>query len=223
MTRNYKQIDPLERDQIAVHRLKGLSFSAIGKVLGRNGSTLSREYKRNQNHEGNYLPSEAENKAKRRRKWAAETGSKCELYEENIYSRLCEGWTPEQIAGRLSMEEKTFTVSHETIYQFIYQFHIDWTSLLPRKHAPRWHKKMGKKRSKREMIPNRISIIDRPEAIDKKEAFGHWEGDSIVCSQSTVSLNVMVERQSQYVSIRRVENRGAAVTNEAMEEFIKTF
>jgi len=53
--------------------------------------------------------------------------------------------------------------------------------------------------------------------IDKKEAFGHWEGDSIACSQSTVSLNVMVERQSQYVGIRRVENRGAEVTNEAMK------
>jgi len=223
LERNYKQIDQLERDQLAIHRSKGLSFSAIGKVLGRSGSALSREYKRNLNHKGNYLPSEAEHRAKRRKKWAAEIGSKCEPYEENIYSRLCEGWTPEQIAGRLSMEEKTFTVSHETIYQFIYKSHVDWTSLLPRKHAPRWNKKMGKKASKREMIPNRISILERPGEIDKKEAFGHWEGDSIVCSQSTVSLNVMVERQTQYVSIRRVENRGTEVTNQAMEDSLKRF
>ncbi len=47
MERNYKQIDQLERDQIAIHRSKGLSFSAIGKMLGRSGSALSREYKRN--------------------------------------------------------------------------------------------------------------------------------------------------------------------------------
>ena len=100
------------------------------------GSALSREYKRNLNHEGNYLPSEAEYTAKRRKQWAAEIGSKCEPYDENIYSRLCEGWTPEQIAGRLSIEEKTFTVSHETIYHFIYKFLVDWTSLLPRKHPP---------------------------------------------------------------------------------------
>jgi activator of 2-hydroxyglutaryl-CoA dehydratase len=45
---------------------------------------------------------------KKKKKWAAEISSKCEPYgEENIYSRLCEGWTPEQIAGRLSLEEKT--------------------------------------------------------------------------------------------------------------------
>jgi IS30 family transposase len=223
LKRNYKQIDQLERDQIAIHRSKGLSFSAIGGMLGRSGSTLSREYKRNQNDEGNYFPSEADHYAKERKKWAAEIGSKCEPYEENIYSRLCEGWTPEQIAGRLSIKEKIYTVSHETIYQFIYKFHVDWTSLLPRKHAPRWHKKMGKKLSKREMIPNRISILERPSDIDKKETFGQWEGDSIVCSQSTVSLNVMVERQTQYVSIRRVENRGPEATNQAMEDSLKRF
>jgi IS30 family transposase len=67
-------------------------------MLGRSGSALSREYKRNLNDNGNYLPSEAEHQAKRRKKWAAETGSKCEPYEDNIYSRLCEGWTPEQMA-----------------------------------------------------------------------------------------------------------------------------
>ncbi len=82
---------------------------------------------------------------------------------------------------------------------------------------------MGKNASKREMIPNRIFILKRPDEIDKKEAFGHWEGDSIVCPQSTVSLNVMVERQTQYVSIRRVENRGAEVTNQAMEDSLKHF
>ncbi len=98
---NYKQINQLERDQIAIQRSKGHSFSAIGKVLGRSGSALSREYKRNLNHKGNYLLSEAEYKSRRRKKEAAEIGSKCEPYEENIYSRLCEGWTPEQIAGRL--------------------------------------------------------------------------------------------------------------------------
>ena len=68
MERNYKQIDQLERDQLAIHRSKGLSFSAIGKLLGRSGSALSREYKRNLNHAGNYLPSEAEGNAKRRKK-----------------------------------------------------------------------------------------------------------------------------------------------------------
>ncbi|MCF6205097.1 MAG: hypothetical protein L3J59_15755 [Methylococcaceae bacterium] len=42
MKRNYKQI---ERDQIAIHRSKGLSFSAIGEMLGRIGSTYPESIK----------------------------------------------------------------------------------------------------------------------------------------------------------------------------------
>ena len=45
MAVNYKQIDQLERDELAIHRSNGLSFSAIGKVLGRSGSTLSENIK----------------------------------------------------------------------------------------------------------------------------------------------------------------------------------
>ncbi len=82
---------------------------------------------------------------------------------------------------------------------------------------------MGKQSSKRNMIPNRISILERPIKIDNKATSGQWEGDSVVCSQSTVSLNVMVERQTQYVSISRVDNRGPEATNRAMEDSLKRF
>ena len=73
------------------------------------------------------------------------------------------------------------------------------------------------------MIPNRVSILERPEHINNKTDFGHWEGDSIVCSQSTVTLNVMAERQSQYVSIRRVEGRSAEMTKDVMITSLNRF
>jgi IS30 family transposase len=92
--RNYKQIDQLERDQIAIYRSKGHSFSEIGEVLGRNGSTISREYNRNITEEGIYLPSEAQRQSLMRKSQASERQSKCEVYESEIYPRLCEGWTP---------------------------------------------------------------------------------------------------------------------------------
>jgi IS30 family transposase len=220
---NYSQLSQKERDQIAIYRSKGHSFSVIGKVLGRNGSTISREYNRNITEEGSYLPSEAQKQCLMRKSQAAETKSKCEAYESEIYFRLCEGWTPSQVAGRLSKKKKGFSISYETIYCFIYKYRPDWIMLLPRKHVVRWFKGMGKKRSKRDMIPDRVGIDKRPKKINNKTEFGHCEGDSIVCSQSTVSLNVMVERQTQYVSIRRVENRGAEVTKEAMVHSLKRF
>lgn len=44
-----------------------------------------------------------------------------------------------------------------------------------------------------------------------------------MCSQSTVSLNVTVERQTQYVNIRRVENRGAEATQQTLVDTLGTF
>jgi len=37
-----------------------------------------------------------------------------------VFDRLEQGWSPEQIAGRLARDEAKPSVSHETIYRFIY-------------------------------------------------------------------------------------------------------
>ena len=88
MGQNYSQLNQKERDQIAIYRSKGRSFSEIGEMLGRNGSTISREYNRN-GEEGRYLPSEAQMQSLMRKSQAAETKSKCEAYEsENIFTSL---------------------------------------------------------------------------------------------------------------------------------------
>lgn len=39
---------------------------------------------------------------------------------EAVIDRLQEGWSPEQIAGRLKLEGHAMTVSHETIYAYVY-------------------------------------------------------------------------------------------------------
>ena len=223
MGQYFSHIAPKERDIIAKRRAQGWSFRAIGDELGRNPSSISREYKRHLNDDGKYLPSEAQAQAVRRNSESVAGRSKCEPYRDEIYRKLCLGWTPEQIAGWLSRTLFRFSVSHETVYKFIYRYHFNWSQLLPRKHAPRWRRRMRKAGAAREMIPNRISILERSLLINEKLEFGHWEGDSIVCSQSKESLNVMVERQTQYVSIRRVFNRGPEATKEAMIKSLGRF
>jgi len=55
------------------------------------------------------------------------------------------------------------------------------------------------KKTKREMISNRISIKERPESINNREKFGHLEGDTIVSGKrhkSKVSLSVTIERKT---------------------------
>ena len=214
----YTHLSQLERDQIGLLRAGGFSFNEIGEILGRSGSTISREFRRNKILDEDYLPSKAHSLAVDRKSDSALKISKCAAYEHQIHHLLGIGWTPEQIAGWFKKGDSGFSVSYETIYCYIYRYHMDWAKLLPRKHEPRWHKGMGKKHSKREMIPNRTCILERPSEIDDKSIFGHWEGDSIVCSQSVTALNVIVERQTQYVNITLVENRGPEATKNAMIE-----
>ncbi len=223
MGKCFSHISHTERDLIFKYRALGWSFQDIADVLDRHKSTIIREYNRNLNAEGEYLPSEAHEKALKRRKDSRFHSSKCEPYEDEIHQKLLLGWTPEQIAAFLSAKYIGFSVCHETIYEFIYRFHMDWSQLLRRKHQPRWRKDMGKKHHKHEMVPNRTCITLRPDSINNKLEFGHWEGDSIVCSQSVVSLNVMVERQTQYVTISRVKNRTPSVTRDAMIKSLSRF
>ena len=217
MSKKKSELTLEDREYIAIYRAKGWSYRDIGDLLDRSGSTISREYKRNLNFYGEYLPSIAQEKARTRKREAAERTSKCEAYKDTIHQYLLLGWTPAQIAGWLGITNSGISVSYETIYCFVYKHHMDWAKLLPRKHEPRWTRNMGKTTSgKREMIPDRTCISKRPGVASEKLEFGHWEGDSIVCSQSLVSLNVMVERQTQYVSIRRLLDRSAGETRDAM-------
>ena len=212
-----------DREHIAIRRGQGWSFGRIGELLGRSGSTISREYGRNMGDDGVYLGSVAHAKAKVRRVKAGQRESKCEVYKETIHSLLQWGWTPAQISGRLGLKKKDFSISHETIYCYIYNRHIEWAKLLPRQHAPRWTRGMCRAGTKKAMIPGRISIGERPESINDKSEFGHWEGDSIVSSKSVVSLNVLVERQSQKVVITQVANRGPGATRDAMIKALSRF
>ena len=116
------ELSQFERDQIAIHRGKGCSFADIGQLLGRSGSTISREYSRNLSSTGEYLPSIAHLKAVIRKSEAAERESKCEKHGKTIHDFLRLGWTPEQIAGWLKIAHKGFSVSYETIYCFIYKY-----------------------------------------------------------------------------------------------------
>ena len=98
----FSHIGHKERDLIAKYRAKGWSFRRIGEKLGRSKSSIVREYNRNLNEEGEYLPSEAHSLSQKRKSESHYRRSKCEPYAEEIYRELCLKSTPEQIAVYLS-------------------------------------------------------------------------------------------------------------------------
>ena len=130
-----------------------------------------------------------------------------ELVEKHI--RL--GWSPELIAGRLSIEYPEESISHEAIYQWIYQDATHLIAFLVRAHRRRKHRGYSRKH-KKSHIPERISIRERPAAVLKRRQIGHWEADTISCRKSYQAVQVSVERKARYAKLAKLK----AKTSRAM-------
>jgi IS30 family transposase len=116
----YKHLQSDERDRIAEMRAQGLGPTAIGEALGRSKSTISRELKRNVLDSGSYRPVSAEGSYRLRRQRPARLDRDFKL-RNYVELRLIEGWTPEQISGRLRTGmDRLAPLSHEAIYAWIY-------------------------------------------------------------------------------------------------------
>ena len=118
---NYTHLTASERDQIADLNSVGSGVQAIAAALGRSASTISRELQRNALDSGAYRPVPAEGAylLRRQRPAKLERDNKLRSY---VLARLSEGWTPEQICGRLrqGIERGLGLISTEAIYAWIY-------------------------------------------------------------------------------------------------------
>lgn len=206
-----KRLTEEERDRIAVLYAQGISVREIGRLLEREHSTILRELKRNRFGQG-YNAIHAQHRAEERK---SNAGKRHPLKDKTTYGyvleKLKEGWSPEQIAGRLALEQQEHVICHETIYRFIYTKALKEDRLweyLPRKQKRR-RKQHGRK-AQRSRIPQRVSIHDRPETINNRSEIGHWEGDTVEGRSHKDGIHTEVERVSRYLLARKIP----AITSE---------
>lgn len=215
--------------QIIETRLRGKwKIRQIARYLNRSPSIISREVKRNIHPSGAYLDDYAQSLAEKRthttNKRKMDKDSKLSFY---VRKKLEKDWSPEQIAGRLkkhppdSLEGET--ISYESIYQYIYNSPKGnyLYNYLRYKNVPRRQKQHSRKNQKT-LIPERISIHDRPEMINKRERFGDWESDSVVFKKQKSVLSVQHERRSLLVRLHKVANHSAEETKEALRATIES-
>jgi len=105
--KNYAHLNPDDRDRIAVIYNKG---------------TISREIDRNSSLEYDcYLGNRAQQRAGLR---AKNSHNHHRLRNEDVrayvLSHLEIGWSPEQISGRIGIDHPGWSISHESICQYIY-------------------------------------------------------------------------------------------------------
>jgi transposase, IS30 family len=127
---HYSHIDLAERRQIQDLVVAGVPVAVIARQLGRHRSTVHREIERNFHHTSfrdrwgkdyrGYYCLTADDTVRKRRCRQAKLSRRVAL-REPVVAILRAGWSPQQIAGRLKLEPCAVgTVSHETIYQFVY-------------------------------------------------------------------------------------------------------
>jgi IS30 family transposase len=202
MGTQYSHLTLEERCTIAQLHQAGRSKHQIAAALDRAPSSISRELKRNSGKQIGYKPSYAQEQTRARR-W---TGSRLERdakLRKLVLTCLTRGWSPEQIAGRLQQQKAAVTVSYESIYRFIYaQIRRTndgaWRNYLPRRKGKR--SAQGRpKRSADDLIKGRVSIALRPQAIDLRRTFGHWEGDLMAFAIPGQTILVAHERKSRLI------------------------
>jgi len=196
----HKKIAARERDKIAVWRAGGLSLRQISRQLNRSPSSISDEVKRN-SPKGEYHAITAEHLSRARNLSSRRTNP---LKHPGIYSyvvdKLRAGWSPEQIAGRLKRNNRGKTViCHETIYRYIYSSqgkHKQLQQYLVRHHWKRrpWHGRWLYRRG----IANRVSIRLRPEEINTRTSFGHWEADVVEGKAHQGGIQTLLERKTRF-------------------------
>jgi hypothetical protein len=125
MERTYSQIDMDERRKIARWRTAGVNVDVIAEKLGRHRSTIFRELRRNtftdaQMPELNGYYCVTANDMARERRAKLRKLARFSHLRQSIIERIMHGWSPQQIAGRLQLEQHPVCVSHETIYKFAY-------------------------------------------------------------------------------------------------------
>lgn len=217
-------LNQYEREQIAFSLKLKRGVREIARRLNRDPGVICRELKRNRSPDGRYDPVRAQKKADlRARKTNVRKLSSDWRLHDWVEKRLKAGWSPELIAGRLTEYQpqhlKGATVSHEQIYEYIYQgdgrFEA-WYRLLHRKHRRR-HPSYGRKPQK-QRISERISIHDRPAVVDERGRVGDWESDLALYQKQTAALSVQYERKLMLTRLHRVANKSAEENAWAIRE-----
>ena len=213
---HYTHFTTEEREKSRVMLEQGFSVRAIARTLKRSPSSVSRELRRNSNKDGSYSAHAADKRYKQRRK---SCGKKPKLdcdspLKDYILNCLELQWSPDEICGRAELEQLGYSISYNTIYRAI---DLGYIPKSYRKHLRLKKIKNRKRKSndKRGNIADRVMICDRPEYINNRSEFGHWEADTVLGKRNTGCIGTYVERKSGYLIAFKIPHRRDDVFKDA--------
>jgi transposase, IS30 family len=224
MGTTYAQLSIEDRCRIASLREQGRSIRQIAAALGRAPSTITREIERNAGRRVGYRPTYAHEQTRARR-WKGSKLERDEGLRRVVLERLEQGWSPEQIAGRLARDRAKPSVSHETIYRFIYAQisrtkDYSWRHYLPRAKSRRGCR--GRRGgSSTSFIEGRIPLSQRPAEARDRQTPGHWEADLMMFAKYGQAILTVHERSSRILLAARPGNKTANLIAELIEQLLR--
>ena len=213
-----------DRVEIQVGIERGESGAQIGRRLGWDASTVTREIARHSTGgRDGYRPFEAHRRAcaNAHRVKPTKLGSDPVLLAL-VTAWLQRWWSPQQIARRLREEfpdRPEMWVSHETIYKSLY---VQGRGELRRELARCLRSGRARRRSNNPgstigKIPGMVNISERPAEVDDRAVPGHWEGDLIMGASNRSAVGTLVERSTRFVMLLHLgDDKSAGAVREAM-------
>lgn len=210
----YRQLTREQRYAIYLGLQEGKSYSAIARLIKCSPSTVSREVERNKNRHGHYIFQEAvELTMVRRERSVANRRVPPHILKEAMKLLVEEDWSPKQISGFLRKQGKH--ISHERIYQ---EIRADQSGAYRRhcRHKLKYihHQRPKRKPAGKTLIPNRISIHERPKEADGKR-FGDWEMDLVVGKGQKSAVLTIIERSTNMFFQTKVPSKQPKVVARA--------
>ena len=217
--RKFNHLTKTQRLQLESYLKINLTKKEISKLLGVHISTIYREIKRgtykhlttNLTTENRYSSDMAEMKYRANLK---EKGQELKISQDINYAKYIESriiknkLSPLAVLGEIKHKQLKFNTSIcvNTLYKYIYNGvfeHLTMANLTMKSRKKRY-KKLVQKRA-----PKGTSIEKRPQEINDRNTFGHWEMDC-VCGSTKTTLLVLTERLTRKEIIRKMPNQKAA-------------
>lgn len=216
----YHHLNRAERGVIHRMRIEGFSVAQMAAALGRHRSTVYRELKRNAAGPRSYVDAVAHTRYRKRIRWPRRRPrQEHRALMRYVHQGLKRYWSPEQIAGRLSVdypEDPSMRICTMTIYRYVAaDRRADgglWQYL---RQSRKKKRKRYRSNDQRGQLQGRTFIEDRPAIVDEQGRYGDWEADTVWGSTRTAYLATFVERKSLYLIARKLPDRTARSLNRA--------
>lgn len=213
-----------EQDRDRIHALYGYGHGQgdVARVLGVNKGTISRELARYGRKTCRYSASRAQKDANEKRKHSKRPGMKIEAdpdLKRFIVRELKRLRSPDEIVGRMKRDGITPRVGTAAIYKWLYsEGGKPYCRYLCTRRSRR---KRQSRSAKRVLIPNRISLNERPESPE----LVHAEGDLFVSPRTTGSKVcglLIVTKNEKLLAGSLIPNKTARIVVPAMRGALRT-